>query len=101
MKKKVSFNNLINGDQAILVDFYADWCGPCRAMSPILKEVAGKVKGKAKIIKVNVDKNSAVAQQYDVRSIPTFILFQKGNVKWRHSGMLGAHQLEKVISDAV
>ncbi|MCR9288261.1 MAG: thioredoxin [Bacteroidetes bacterium] len=99
MQKKVSFNELINSEKPVLVDFYADWCGPCQAMSPILKEVAGNLKDKASIIKIDVDKNQAVSMKYGVRGIPTFILFQNGEVKWRHSGMTSAFQLEKIINE--
>jgi thioredoxin 1 len=70
-------------------------------MSPIIKEVAGKVKDKAKIVKIDVDKNQAVSMKYGVRGIPTFILFQNGEVKWRHSGMTSAFQLEQVINQNV
>ena len=91
------FNELINADQPILVDFFAEWCGPCKMMAPILKEVVSKVEGKAKIIKVDTDKNPAVAAKYDVKSIPTLIVFQKGEIKWRQSGVVPANELVEIL----
>ena len=79
MAKKKSFHELLRNEQMpVLVDFYADWCGPCKTMSPVLQEVAGQLSGRVKIIKVNVDKNQAAAARYQVKGIPTFILFSRG-----------------------
>jgi len=91
------FNDLINGDQPVLVDFFAEWCGPCKSMAPILKELAGKITGKAKIIKVDIDKNTGVANAYHVRSVPTLILFKKGKIVWQQSGVVAGAQLETII----
>jgi thioredoxin 1 len=91
------FNELINTDTPVLVDFYATWCGPCKMMTPILEELAKEVKGKAKIIKVDVDKNPQAAQQYGIKGVPTMILFKKGNIKWRTSGVVQTAQLRQVI----
>ena len=83
-----SFQDLIKGEKPILVDFYADWCAPCKAMNPILKSVKSKMGNQIKILKINIDKNQAVANKFSVRGIRTFILFQSNEIKWRKSGLL-------------
>lgn len=85
----------------VLVDFYADWCGPCKTMAPILEQVAKNYSGKVKVIKINVDHNQAVAQQYRVQGIPTLILFYQGRVLWRQSGVVPTHQLNQIIEQQV
>jgi thioredoxin 1 len=101
MEKKVSFSDLINGDKPVLIDFSAEWCGPCQAMAPILKEVAASVGEKASIIKIDVDRNQALAEKLGIRGVPTFILYHKGEVKWRQSGMQSAKNLAYVIDQAL
>ncbi len=92
-----SFNNLINSDKPVLIDFFATWCGPCKMLSPILKEVKDNLGDRISIIKIDVDKNQQVATQYQVRGVPTMILFQKGKLLWRQSGVLDKNTLINVI----
>lgn len=94
-----SFNDLINGNQLVLVDFFADWCGPCKMMSPILQEVKSIVKDQVKIIKINVDTNPELAAKFMVRGVPTLILFKNGNVLWRQSGVASKEDLVRLISE--
>lgn len=95
------FNELINSDQPVLVDFFAEWCGPCKTMAPILKDVASQVDGKARIIKVDIDKNPAAASAYGVRSVPTLILFKNGQIRWRQPGVIEASKLVSLISQYI
>ena|SRR6478609_8523015 len=92
-----NFSNLINSETPVLVDFSAVWCGPCKMMEPILKEVASKVAGKVKIIKVDIDKNPHAAEMYHVQSVPTMILFRKGEIMWRQSGVMQAGPLASIL----
>ena len=101
MAEALSFFDRIQGDKPVLVDFFATWCGPCQMMQPVLKEVAGQVGEQAAILKVDVDKNPALAQQFQIQGVPTLILFKKGKIVWRQSGVVPAHQLTSVIKQAV
>jgi thioredoxin 1 len=96
-----SFTDLINSDKPVLVDFFAEWCGPCKMMPPILKQTKDSLGDKVTIIKVDVDKNPAVAHQYGVQGVPTLILFQNGNIKWRQSGVVPAPTLTDIVSKLV
>jgi thioredoxin 1 len=88
-----SFREIINSQKPVLVDFYADWCGPCKAMAPVLKEVAEEIKDQARIIKVNIDRNSRAADELGIRAVPTFVIFKNGKEQWRHAGMIDKQTL--------
>ena len=93
-----SFSELIDSPgMPVLVDFFATWCGPCKTMAPILEQVAAQYGGKLRVIKIDVDRNQAVAQQYRVQSIPTLILFHKGQPVWRQAGVVPAPQIAQAL----
>lgn len=94
----MTFQEIINQDKPVLVDFFATWCGPCKMMSPILDDLKKRVGENASIIKIDVDKNPQAAATYQVRGVPTLILFKNGKPLWRQSGVVPANELEKLIN---
>jgi len=92
-----SFSNIINSDKPVLVDFFATWCGPCQVLGPVLKEVKDSLGERVSIIKIDVDKNQAIASQYQVRGVPTMMLFQNGKQLWRQSGVLSKEEIIQTI----
>lgn len=100
-QKKMTFNDIIKGDKPVLVDFYADWCGPCKMMNPILKELKKKMGDSINIIKVDAEKNADAAIKYNVRGVPTLILFKDGQILWQQSGVKQAHQLQSIINQKI
>ena len=95
------FLNIINSDKPVLVDFYADWCGPCKQMPSILKEVKSELKENVRIIKVNVDKNPFIATKYQIKNIPTIIIFKKGKPCWTGVGLQQASELKSALKQHI
>lgn len=93
-----SFNTIINSNKPVLVDFFAEWCGPCKTLSPILKDVKVQLGSKSTIIKVDIDKNPEAASKYQVRSLPTLMMFKNGEAVWKQSGIVPATELVRIFN---
>ena len=96
--KKETFNDIIQGDKPVLIDFFAEWCGPCKLMKPILTELRQKMGDKIRILKVDVDKSPIVSSAFDIQSVPTLMLIRNKNIVWRQAGVVQAGELEKIIN---
>ncbi len=95
------FSELLKTPEPVLVDFSAEWCGPCKQLKPILEQLKSKIGDSAKIIKIDVDKNKALSEQFQIRSVPTLILFKGGKSVWRQSGVVPVNTLEGIIKQYV
>jgi thioredoxin 1 len=98
-QKTETFSDIINGETPVLVDFFATWCGPCKTMSPILKDFASQMGDRVRVIKIDVDKAPTTAETYKIQGVPTLILFRNGEILWRQSGVVQKNQLVKIIND--
>ena len=92
-----TFHDIINSEKTVLIDFFGTWCGPCQTLAPILKQVKDSIGDRISIIKIDVDKNQKLAEKYQVRGVPTMILYQNGKQLWRQSGVLSKDEIIKII----
>lgn len=93
------FQELINDDKPVLIDFFATWCGPCQAMAPVLEQVKQEIGDGARVVKIDVDKFGQIAQEYQISSVPTFMIFKQGQALWRHSGTAPKAELVRLLQE--
>ena len=98
---KANFDSIINDNKPVVVDFHALWCGPCKAQSPILKEVASELGDRVRVIKIDVDQNNEIANRYQIQSVPTLMIFKNGNMLWKHSGVVSKNQIVSVLKQNI
>ena len=98
---KANFDSIINDNKPVVVDFHALWCGPCKAQSPILKEVASVLGDRIRVIKIDVDQNNEIANRYQIQSVPTLMIFKKGNLLWKHSGVVSKNELVNILKQNI
>ena len=96
-----TFSKILKDEKPVLVDFFAEWCGPCKTMTPELKKFADTHKEKVRVLKVDIDKNRATAEQFNIQGVPTLMLFKNGKVLWRQSGAMNAKQLSDIIKSKI
>lgn len=96
-EKRETFSEIVNSGKTVLVDFFAEWCGPCKMMQPILKELSTMIGDNVRIIKIDVDKNPMASSTFQVRGVPTLMIFKNGEIKWRQSGVVRADQLKQIL----
>ena len=95
------FQDIIAGDTPVLVDFFAEWCGPCKMIKPVLEELKKKMGNKIIILKIDIDKNISLSSEYRIQSVPTLVLWKQGEINWRQSGALSLNELEQVLSSYI
>ena len=101
MPQTNTFSKLINNEKPVLIDFHATWCGPCKMLAPVIQNVKRKIGDKARIVKIDIDKNPSLSQQLQVRGVPTLMLYKNGELKWRQSGVLSEVEILKVLEEHV
>jgi thioredoxin 1 len=99
--KKETFNDIISADKPVLIDFSAEWCGPCKMMPPILQELRQRMGDKIRILKIDIDKSPAMSEAFNVQAVPTLMLIRNRNILWRQSGVIQANQLEAILNQFI